>query len=632
MLEIDPVTKTATTFGNLGSSHSDVECSGSTHCGEEKWIGGVLVPSSGKIIGIPYAAESVLEIDPVARTTTTFGIVSSSVKRKWLDGVMGRNGLIYAIPYDADVVLEIDPDTHALMLFGRVGGDPCKWYGGVLGPNDKIYAIPYSSPYVHEIDPERRIARPFAMTYPHWAKWSGGVLAPNGKIYVRTCFPPCPPPPCARSGLIHAMRGSIHSDQGIPALSKSVLEIDVEREQTSLFGMLPGGNDLEDKWAGGVVAPNGKIYGMPWKSSSVLEFDPATKAIALLGSGIGSANYSWSGGVLAASGRIVAVPYNGAWVLEIGETVCTGGGAAPPPPPAAVAAQAVPVASKPPTVVDTAGLPGSIKGLVVRDQQFSQAPLPSASVAQILDITRNKPRASTAEPSRTFVLALLGCPDAAKASEDACFHLSHRTWHSAMVTIMDSESTLKDIRQQVEHSRLSHVPTNFCFLFNGHSLDPNVEGTIQASNVATVANPPDSTGTQYIVLIDNVHCNIDKMSFSDHLPASPSLMQFLVLCSICCSLGFFLYLGVYCRGQRRAKGATPYLYNRVPASAHEAQALMDVETNTDDKGVADCKRIPCLPHARLRPLFNKSTRRSPLSISSFKAHVASEKAEEATAS
>ena len=76
--------------------------------------------------------------------------------------------------------------------------------------------------------------------------------------------------------------------------------------------MLPGGNDLQDKWAGGVLAPNGRIYGMPWRSSTVLEFDPTTKAISLLGSAIGSANYSWSGGVLAQSGRIVAVPYNGA--------------------------------------------------------------------------------------------------------------------------------------------------------------------------------------------------------------------------------------------------------------------------------------------------------------------------------
>ena len=91
------MTRTVSTFGHFGTETSDVQCSGSVHCGEEKWIGGVLIPNSGKIIGIPYAAETVLEINPAARTTTTFGIVSSSVKRKWVEGVLARNGKIYAI-------------------------------------------------------------------------------------------------------------------------------------------------------------------------------------------------------------------------------------------------------------------------------------------------------------------------------------------------------------------------------------------------------------------------------------------------------------------------------------------------------------------------------------------------------
>ena len=75
VLEIDPVKRTTTTFGFIGEKeHSELECAGAMHCGEEKWIGGVLA-ANGKIIGIPYAAESVLEIDPVARTATTFGVV-----------------------------------------------------------------------------------------------------------------------------------------------------------------------------------------------------------------------------------------------------------------------------------------------------------------------------------------------------------------------------------------------------------------------------------------------------------------------------------------------------------------------------------------------------------------------------
>ena len=571
MLEIDPVTRTVSTFGQLGSSVSDGQCAGSVHCGEEKWIGGVLIPNSGKIIGIPYAAETVLEIDPAARTTTTFGVVSSSVKRKWVDGVLGRNGLVYAIPYDADVVLEIDPDTRALMLFGRVGADPCKWYGGVLGPNDKIYTIPYSSPYVLEIDTERRIARPFAMTYPHWGKWSGGVLAPNGKIY------------------------------GIPALSKSVLEIDVEHEQTALYGMLPGGNDLQDKWAGGVLPPNGRIYGMPWRSSTVLEFDPTTKALSLMGQSIGSANFSWAGGARAKSGRIIAVPYNGAWVLEIGETVCNQAPATAPP-----ATGPAPALSKKP--VDAMPAPLEMKGVITSlpTQSSQQAALSSLTPASFsppagLELVSNKPMLTNEALSRTFVLALLGCPDASKASEDACFHLSHRTWHSAMVTIMGADVTLHDIRDQVTNSRLSHVPTNFCFLFNGHALDPNVEETIKATSVAIKTTPPDSpSGSQYIVLIDNVHCNIGPKAsiISPFLSSTPGLGDFLMFASILCTIGFVIgAVTIHNRGSRTPPNGGKYYYNRVPA--REEEALLDTEST--EKGTPEqetSRRIPCLPHSR----------------------------------
>ena len=49
----------------------------SKHCGEDKWIGGVLA-TNGKIFGIPYAAKSVLEIDPAKRAVSTFGVVCAS--------------------------------------------------------------------------------------------------------------------------------------------------------------------------------------------------------------------------------------------------------------------------------------------------------------------------------------------------------------------------------------------------------------------------------------------------------------------------------------------------------------------------------------------------------------------------
>ena len=52
---------------------------------------------------------------------------------------------------------------------------------------------------------------------------------------------------------------------------------------------------------------------------------------------------------------------------------------------------------------------------------------------------------------------------------------------------MCARSMLIDIREQVVQSRLTHLPTNFCFLYNGHPLDPKVEGSITAEEVAVVS-------------------------------------------------------------------------------------------------------------------------------------------------
>ena len=69
------------------------------------------------------------------------------------------------------------------------------------------------------------------------------------------------------------------------------------------------------KWAGGVLAPNGKIYGIPFDALQVLEFDPATNTSTLVGTTISGAN-KYFGGVLAPNGKIYGIPTNSTQVLE----------------------------------------------------------------------------------------------------------------------------------------------------------------------------------------------------------------------------------------------------------------------------------------------------------------------------
>lgn len=62
-----------------------------------------------------------------------------------------------------------------------------------------------------------------------------------------------------------------------------------------------------DRWHGGVLAANGKIYGNPLTATNYLEIDPATETYATLGSAPGG--YAYTSGTLASNGKIYHAPY-----------------------------------------------------------------------------------------------------------------------------------------------------------------------------------------------------------------------------------------------------------------------------------------------------------------------------------
>ena len=83
------------------------------------------------------------------------------------------------------------------------------------------------------------------------------------------------------------------------------------------------GVDGSNKWAGGVLAGNGKIYGMPHDATSVLIIDPTadTNDTSTIAGLVGSSK--WAGGVLAGNGKIYGIPYHGAEVLIVDPTTET---------------------------------------------------------------------------------------------------------------------------------------------------------------------------------------------------------------------------------------------------------------------------------------------------------------------
>ena len=109
-------------------------------------------------------------------------------------------------------------------------------------------------------------------------------------------------------GGVLAPNGMIY---GIPINSETVLKIDPTTDTASTFGSLTG----TSKWIGGVLAPNGMIYGIPYNSETVLKIDPTTDTASTFGSLTGATK--WQGGVLAPNGMIYGIPRDSETVLKL---------------------------------------------------------------------------------------------------------------------------------------------------------------------------------------------------------------------------------------------------------------------------------------------------------------------------
>lgn len=112
-------------------------------------------------------------------------------------------------------------------------------------------------------------------------------------------------------GGVLALNGKIY---GIPRTGGTVLEIDPSNGTVNTISV-SGWNS--ERWNGGVLAPNGKIYGMP-STRKVLEIDPSNGSAIMFASGLVSE--SMAGGVLAPNGTIYGIPNSGDKILTIKKT------------------------------------------------------------------------------------------------------------------------------------------------------------------------------------------------------------------------------------------------------------------------------------------------------------------------
>ena len=116
----------------------------------------------------------------------------------------------------------------------------------------------------------------------------------------------------AFAGGVLAPNGKIY---GIPFNSTYVPIIDPINntvDTTTITGLTG-----TQKWEGGVCHPNGNIYCIPYDSQNVLIINTFTNTVNITTFSGFTGSAKWSGGVLAPNGKIYGVPYNSTNVLVI---------------------------------------------------------------------------------------------------------------------------------------------------------------------------------------------------------------------------------------------------------------------------------------------------------------------------
>ena len=277
--------------------------------------------------------DKVLEIDPTGNTVT-FKYVGDKIGEvnqfgKYAGGVLANNGKIYCPPFgngNNDDTKKIEKNTKKILVINPkdggknvevdyidsdVGDDNqyIKYYGGVLAKNGKIYCPPYgdsddtNTRKILEINPSDNTFSYINYSIGsnnQYSKYIFGVLANNGKIY-------CPP------------FGDGDGDNTREVLVITPNDGGKNVEVDYIDGV--GDDNQYEKYIGGVLANNGKIYCPPYgdvheeddqtNTRKILEINPIDNTFSYINYSIGSNNQyeKYVGGVLANNGKIYCLPY-----------------------------------------------------------------------------------------------------------------------------------------------------------------------------------------------------------------------------------------------------------------------------------------------------------------------------------
>lgn len=292
-------------------------------------------------IQVATPTDKVTLIDPPVAMATAFQDTESiRGSMKFQGGVLGADDKVYCVPhnYNGGVVV-VDPVDYSVTEIGRnlnPGVTNAMYWGGVLAGNNKIYFCPYRATSVMVIDPSidnpvnriSYIQLPEVWSTSTTAKWRGCCLSPTGKIvcapYNATAVLIIDPAtdtaslayedatwitetPSERfSGCVTAIDGNVFM---VPYNAASIVTLDTTDLTLPAKIITPTRVIADEKWSGGVVSTNGKLYLIPALYPNPLEYNPVDDTVTLLPAlNVSTRGAQFGDGVLLQDGTILAFP------------------------------------------------------------------------------------------------------------------------------------------------------------------------------------------------------------------------------------------------------------------------------------------------------------------------------------
>jgi len=300
-----------------------------TFPGSAGFFGGVLAPN-GKIYCVPHGTTYCAVIDPINNSVSSIGnglfpMVNPALG-SYAGGVLAANGKIYLVPSNQTTMRVIDPSSNTVSSINNI---KTAYDSGVYHPNGKIYMSPWSTATQFLIvDTFNNDSISYTSNIPVRNGRTGTSVAPNGFIYSNgsTIISKIDPSNDTVTNIISITQGGM-SDTLVLAPNGKFYNYNYARtcitvldpsNDTLITFQTPDPSILSD---GYVLAPNGKIYFVPNRglhNQTVMTFiDPNNNT---LGTCVNLSNLTlgteaYEGGIVAPNGKMYFIPFAATSVL-----------------------------------------------------------------------------------------------------------------------------------------------------------------------------------------------------------------------------------------------------------------------------------------------------------------------------